>query len=257
MSILPKLKSLDKMVTKGKIVEAFDMYFDEEVVTHSETGDRSKNKAQKRKWLKDFFKEVQKVEKIKLHGHVADGNITHSQFSFHFKTTWDKKLVWNEIIRRTWKNGLVIDEYYYEGELPKEKKTKKAAPKKPAVKKATPKKAIKKATTKKITKKSTPKKTVTKAPVRRVVTRRVVKTDDLKKIEGIGPKIAEILNEAGISTFAKLATTTPTKIKTILAAAGNRYKMHDPRTWPKQSKLAKEGKWDSLKKLQDKLKGGK
>ncbi len=83
------------------------------------------------------------------------------------------------------------------------------------------------------------------------------KPDDLKKVEGIGPKIASLLNDAGILTFASLASTDVEKIKEILVAAGNRYKMHDPTTWPQQANLAADGKWDELKKWQDELDGGK
>ncbi|GLR16648.1 50S ribosomal protein L27 [Portibacter lacus] len=82
------------------------------------------------------------------------------------------------------------------------------------------------------------------------------KGDDLKKVEGIGPKIAEIFNEAGILTFADLAATDADKLSEILAAAGNRYKSHNPTTWPKQAELAAAGKWDELKEWQDKLDGG-
>ncbi|GLR17690.1 30S ribosomal protein S1 [Portibacter lacus] len=81
--------------------------------------------------------------------------------------------------------------------------------------------------------------------------------DDLKKIEGIGPKIAEKLGEAGINTFAELAAASAEKLGEILEEAGPRYKMHDPTTWPQQSQLAADGKWDELKTLQDELDGGR
>ena len=83
------------------------------------------------------------------------------------------------------------------------------------------------------------------------------KADDLKKIEGIGPKIAELLNSAGISTFVELANTDVDKIKGILEEAGARYKSHDPTTWPAQSEMAAAGNWDKLKEWQDQLDGGK
>jgi small subunit ribosomal protein S1 len=82
-------------------------------------------------------------------------------------------------------------------------------------------------------------------------------TDDLKKIEGVGPKIAAILTENGIVTFADLAGAEVEKLREILLAAGSRYKMHDPATWPEQAKLAAEGDWDALEKLQSSLDGGK
>jgi len=82
-------------------------------------------------------------------------------------------------------------------------------------------------------------------------------SDDLKKIEGIGPKISEHLIAAGVTNFRELANTDVSKLKEILENAGPRYKMHDPSTWPEQSKLAADGEWDALKELQDKLSGGR
>ncbi len=81
--------------------------------------------------------------------------------------------------------------------------------------------------------------------------------DDLKKVEGVGPKIEQLMNEAGILTFAQMAAAGPDKMKEILAAAGTRFNRHDPTTWGDQAKMAAEGKWDELKKWQDEMDGGK
>jgi predicted flap endonuclease-1-like 5' DNA nuclease len=83
------------------------------------------------------------------------------------------------------------------------------------------------------------------------------KKDDLKIVEGIGPKIEELCNKAGINTFAELADSSAEKLKEILDAAGSRFQMHDPTTWPAQSALARDSKWDELKKWQDELNKGK
>ncbi len=81
--------------------------------------------------------------------------------------------------------------------------------------------------------------------------------DDLKKIEGIGPKIAELMVNGGVDTFAKMAAADVDHLKSLLEAAGSRYRMHDPTTWPQQAQLAADGKWDELKVLQEELDGGK
>ena len=81
--------------------------------------------------------------------------------------------------------------------------------------------------------------------------------DDLKKIEGIGPKIESILNEKGIFTFQDLSNTKKSTLKKILADAGNRFKMHDPSSWQEQAELAANDCWNLLKVLQDELDGGK
>ncbi|MBP7821903.1 MAG: hypothetical protein KA010_03190 [Saprospiraceae bacterium] len=85
----------------------------------------------------------------------------------------------------------------------------------------------------------------------------VVNPDDLKIVEGIGPKIEQLLNDAGIFTFRQLANTTKEKLRDILDNAGERYRIHDPSTWPKQSELCADAKWEELKEYQDYLIGGK
>ena len=83
------------------------------------------------------------------------------------------------------------------------------------------------------------------------------KGDDLKIIEGIGPKAAEALVAAGIDTFAKLAATSAAAVKEIMEASTSKLSHLDPTTWAQQSRLAAHGKMDELKKLQDELNGGK
>ncbi len=83
------------------------------------------------------------------------------------------------------------------------------------------------------------------------------KGDDLKIIEGIGPKAADVLVAAGIDTFAKLAKAKVEKINEILDGAEAKVQHLDPTTWGQQAQLAADGKMDELKKLQDELNGGK
>lgn len=84
-----------------------------------------------------------------------------------------------------------------------------------------------------------------------------VKYDDLEIVEGIGPKIAQVLKAAGIDTWLALAETSADKIREILDGAGSAFQMHDPSTWPAQARLAGNGDLDGLKKLQDELNAGK
>ena len=81
--------------------------------------------------------------------------------------------------------------------------------------------------------------------------------DDLKIVEGIGPKIEGLLKAGGINNWEGLARTEQNQIKAILTAAGERYRLADPSTWPKQAGLAAKGNWEELKAYQDRLKGGK
>ena len=80
--------------------------------------------------------------------------------------------------------------------------------------------------------------------------------DDLEVIEGIGPKIAGLLHDAGIHMFWELAETPTARMQTILDAAGPNYKLANPSTWAMQSGLAAENRWAELRKTQDELNAG-
>lgn len=84
-----------------------------------------------------------------------------------------------------------------------------------------------------------------------------IKQDDLKVVEGIGPKISQLFNDDGITTWKLLGEAEVSRLQGILDAQGERYKVHNPETWPMQSKMAYEGKWEALKKWQDEHDYGK
>ncbi len=190
---------------------------------------------------------------------AIDGAAVEAKVVQHLRG--DKVIVFHKKRRKGYrkKNGhrqslteIVIESIVAKGAKKAAPAKKEAAPKKEAVKKAAapkatakPKAAPKKEAAPKaeVKPKAAPKKATAK-----------VKADDLKKIEGIGPKIASTLVAAGIATFADLTKAKPAKISEIIAdVRGN----HVTDTWPAQAKLAAAGKWDELKKWQDELDGGK
>jgi predicted flap endonuclease-1-like 5' DNA nuclease len=81
--------------------------------------------------------------------------------------------------------------------------------------------------------------------------------DDLAVIEGIGPKIAEILVRNGIRTFAQLARMEPARLRLLLDEAGPAYRVADPATWPEQASWAAVGNWDRLQALKEQLDAGR
>ncbi|MDE0598033.1 50S ribosomal protein L21 [uncultured Dokdonia sp.] len=177
---------------------------------------------------------------ITLGAPAIDGALVGAKVLRHLKG--DKVIVFKKKRRKGYrvKNGhrqslteIVIESIATSG-------AKKAAPKKEA--KAEPKAA------------APAKEAAPKAEAKKAAPKKAAKADDLKKVEGIGPKIASTLVEAGVDTFAKLAKTDAAKISEIIAGVrGN----HVTDTWPAQAQMAADGKWDELKKWQDELDGGK
>jgi len=84
-----------------------------------------------------------------------------------------------------------------------------------------------------------------------------IKENDLKVVEGIGPKIEQLFHGFGIKTWQALSDVTVAKCQEVLDSGGKRYRVHDPASWPMQAKMAFKGEWKNLVKWQDKHKAGK
>ncbi len=84
----------------------------------------------------------------------------------------------------------------------------------------------------------------------------VAKDDDLEVVEGVGPKVNELLRGAGITTWRQLSNTSPDRIREILNAGGERFRILNPNSWPKQAKLLADGDMDGFKKYADYLVAG-
>jgi large subunit ribosomal protein L21 len=80
--------------------------------------------------------------------------------------------------------------------------------------------------------------------------------DDIELIEGIGPKIAKVLADNGITTFAQLASADPDAVTAMLKASGGRFSLANTASWPQQAALLRDGKMEEFKKLTDELVGG-
>ncbi|MBS9766455.1 MAG: hypothetical protein KGV44_02805 [Flavobacteriaceae bacterium] len=83
-----------------------------------------------------------------------------------------------------------------------------------------------------------------------------IKENDLTVVEGIGPKIQELFHSFNIKTWKQLSETSEERCREILDTKGDSYRIHNPKTWAEQAKMAYEGRWKELKDWQDILDGG-
>ncbi|MEJ1221318.1 hypothetical protein [Sediminicola sp. 1XM1-17] len=84
-----------------------------------------------------------------------------------------------------------------------------------------------------------------------------IKLDDLKVIEGIGPKIEKLFHDHEIRSWEDLSKVSVHKCQEVLDSGGDRYRIHNPGSWPMQAKMASEGKWKALARWQEEHKAGK
>jgi predicted flap endonuclease-1-like 5' DNA nuclease len=251
MNLQKLVDELDGMVLAGDFAGAVERFFAPDALFIGGPEDVRHGVVEKTKSLHHFAQSVRSIDAINRHGVATTAGTSYSEFTFRFTQHSGQQLIWNEVIRRRWDDDKVTEEKYFIGhptgdpERPFGKEAQEAQTlttlaiitetnheeEAPAAKaKAKPKKAAAKADN---------------------------AADDLTKVEGIGPKINGILNEAGIFTFAQLAAADPAKLKQLLDAAGPRYRMHDPASWPAQSAMAAAGQWEQLKAWQAEHQRGK
>ncbi|MBO0321159.1 hypothetical protein J0X14_02545 [Muricauda sp. CAU 1633] len=84
-----------------------------------------------------------------------------------------------------------------------------------------------------------------------------VTKDDLKIVEGIGPKIQGLFHNFNIKTWKALSETSANTCQEVLNSGGKRYRIHDPASWPMQAKMAYEGHWQQLHEWQERHRAGK
>lgn len=95
------------------------------------------------------------------------------------------------------------------------------------------------------------------AKMAKAVLGRFVKQDDLKVVEGIGPKIEGLFHNYNIKTWKALSQTSVAKCHEVLDAGGEKYRVHDPASWPMQARMCYENKWKELHRWQEEHKHGK
>lgn len=86
---------------------------------------------------------------------------------------------------------------------------------------------------------------------------KTIRQDDLKIVDGIGPKIESLFHNFDIKTWKALSDTSVARCQEVLDSGGDRYKVHDPASWPLQARMAYEGKWPELVRWQKKHGHGK
>lgn len=246
MDINNLLQDLDERLFYGDFTGPIKRYFDDQVKIIS--GKESfVGKEERLSSINRFLDDLLNINSINLHGNMVDGAQTFSVFTFSFTQSNGDDLSWYEIIRRKWKDGKVVEEEYiiHPSEEQIQAILSKKAP--PATKSVAP--AASEATATKSrgrAKAAAPATAKSKAakPAKPVATRirsaapkaAVAEGSELRQIAGIGQKVDELLNAAGINTFAQLAKTTKERLQKILSNAGPRFKEFDATPWIQEAK---------------------
>jgi len=103
----------NEMVKKGQIVEASEKYFAATAKTLDFDGTVTKDKPEMINKMKGFVGAIAKVNGIILHHASISGNVSFAEFTFDFDMQDGSKILWHEILRSVWENGLIVEEQYF------------------------------------------------------------------------------------------------------------------------------------------------
>ncbi len=101
------------MVKKGQIVEATEKFFASNAKTIDFDGTVMKDKDEMLTKMQGFADAIAKVNGITLHHASLNGDVSFAEFTFDFDMKDGSKILWHEILRTVWQNGLVVEEQYF------------------------------------------------------------------------------------------------------------------------------------------------
>ena len=107
------IEDLDRMVLAGDILGVVDQYFADDVVTQEGNAAPVRGKAANRARLEAFLSSLRAFNGATLHSYGVGEDVTLSEYTFDLVAEDGSPLIWNEVIRRRWVNGQVVDERYY------------------------------------------------------------------------------------------------------------------------------------------------
>jgi len=117
MNIKEQVQKMDAIVSQGAIVDAVKDFFADNANTSDYGNGGTTGKPEMIAKMEGFAGAIAKVNGIKHHHSIVDGNVSASEFTFDFDMKDGSQIYWHEIIRRIWnKDGKVIQEEYFNAE---------------------------------------------------------------------------------------------------------------------------------------------
>ncbi len=114
MSTIGELnKKLDDAIFSGRAMEAFEEYYDEDVIMQENTDAEYKGKAFNRKREQDFFATIEQFHggRVLSSGAGHDVSFSESEMDVTLKGVGRIQLV--QVAVRRWKNGKIVHERFY------------------------------------------------------------------------------------------------------------------------------------------------
>jgi len=112
MSVALIDSKLNDVVAQGKMLEALAEFYDEDC-TFQEGNDTPRvGRQTQHDHLSNFFATLKGFNGATLHSRGVSDDTTLTEWTFDMDGP-DGRIVWNEILRRQWRDGKVVSERFY------------------------------------------------------------------------------------------------------------------------------------------------
>lgn len=113
MSLADLDNELNASILAGKSMESFEKFYADDLVMQENNDEPVAGKDANRKREQDFAANIEEFHGAELHASAVGDNVTMSEWSFDFTLKGMGRVTFNEVIRRQWRDGKVVNERYY------------------------------------------------------------------------------------------------------------------------------------------------
>jgi ketosteroid isomerase-like protein len=106
-------KQLNDDVLSGKIMEAFEKYYADDVVMQENSEEPRKGKAENRKAEEQFLASVEAFHGASVKASAVNGDVTFSEWEMDVTFKGGTRVTMSQVAVRKWKNGKIVHERFF------------------------------------------------------------------------------------------------------------------------------------------------
>jgi len=106
--------AVNGLTHQGKMIDAINAYYADNCTFTESDGSSRQSKADQIAHLTGFFGTLKSFDGATLHGTATGENYATSEWTFNMTSQDGSKIEWNEVLVRSWSNGKVVSETYYQ-----------------------------------------------------------------------------------------------------------------------------------------------
>ena len=106
-------KQLNDDVLSGKIMDAFEKYYADDVVMQENSDEPRVGKAVNRKAEEEFMSSVEAFHGAKVNASAVNGDVSFSEWEMDLTFKGGKRVKMEQVAVRKWKNGKIAHERFF------------------------------------------------------------------------------------------------------------------------------------------------